>query len=403
MSINCDLLINNVHIASMQKVFGAYGIIENGSVAVKNGTFVYVGNESTQASVGAEVIDGQGKWLLPGLIDCHTHLVYGGNRSGEFEQRLLGRSYKEIAEQGGGIQSTVDATRKASKQELLSSAMGRAKRLLEEGVTCIEIKSGYGLDLANEIKMLEVAKELERHLPVTVITTFLGAHTVPIEFKDNPDAYVDLICEQMIPTIAAKNLASSVDVFCESIGFSLAQTKRVFESAKQHGLGIKAHVEQLSDLGGAKLACEYGATSVDHLEYLNENDIPAISKSNAVAVLLPGAFYYLNETTKPPIQALRNHQVPMAIATDLNPGSSPVNSLLTAMNMTAVLFGLSPEECLKGTTVNAAQALGLANKGQIKEGMDADFSLWEIEHPNELVYGINQTRPLKIWQAGKYV
>jgi imidazolonepropionase len=403
MSITCDLLIKNVHIASMQSSLEGYGIIENATVAVKNGKFVYVGSNDIELSIGAEVIDGQGKWLLPGLIDCHTHLVYGGDRSDEFEQRLLGVSYKAIAEQGGGIQSTVNATRKASKQQLLQSAIRRAKRLLEEGVTCIEIKSGYGLDLSNEIKMLEVAKELENHLPITVVTTFLGAHTVPVEFKDKPDAYVDLICEQMIPVIAAKNLATFVDVFCESIGFSLAQSKRVFECAKHHGLGIKAHVEQLSDLGGAKLACEYGASSVDHLEYLNEDDIADIGKSDTVAVILPGAYYYLNETTKPPIQALRQHQIPMAVATDLNPGSSPLNSLLTAMNMAAVIFGLSPEECLKGTTIHAAQALRQPNKGQIKEGMDADFSLWEIEHPNQLVYGINQTRPSQIWQAGKHV
>lgn len=403
MSVICDLLIKNVHIASMQNSLEGYGIIENATVAIKNGQFVYVGSDDIQPNINAEVIDGEGKWLLPGLLDCHTHLVFGGNRSAEFEQRLLGRSYKEIAEQGGGIQSTVNATRKASKQQLLQSAIRRAKRLLEEGVTCIEIKSGYGLDLANEIKMLEVAKELEKHLPVTIVTTFLGAHTVPVEYKNRPDTYVDLICEQMIPVIAAENLASFVDVFCESIGFSLAQSQRVFECAQQHGLGIKAHVEQLSDLGGAKLACEYNATSVDHLEYLSESDISAISKSNTVAVLLPGAFYYLNETTKPPVEALREHNIPMAVATDFNPGSSPVNSLLTAMNMTAVLFGLSPEECLKGTTIHAAQALGLPNKGQIKVGLDADFSLWEIEHPNELVYGINQTRPSKIWVAGKHV
>lgn len=403
MPIICDLLIKNVHIASMQKSLEGYGIIENATVAVKNGTFVYVGSDDVQANLGAEVIDGQGKWLLPGLIDCHTHLVYGGNRSDEFEQRLLGRSYKEIAEQGGGIQSTVEATRKASKHELLSSAMGRAKKLLEEGVTTIEIKSGYGLDLANEIKMLEVAKELEKRLPITVITTFLGAHTVPAEFKHNPDAYVDLICGEMIPVIAENQLASFVDVFCESIGFSLTQSQRVFECAKQHGLNIKAHVEQLSDLGGAKLASQYGASSVDHLEYLNEQDIAEIGKTDTVAVILPGAYYYLNETTKPPVQALRKHQVPMAVATDLNPGSSPLNSLLTAMNMAAVMFGLSPEECLKGTTIHAAQALRQSNKGQIKEGMDADFSLWDIKHPNELVYGINQTRPSQIWQAGKHV
>lgn len=402
MAKHCELLIKNVRVASMQDNKLPYGSIENAMLAISDGIIEYVG-ENSQAFTGEQCYDGQNRWLLPGLIDCHTHLIYGGNRATEFEQRLQGLSYTEIAQQGGGIQSTVNATRKASKAELLSSAIKRATRLVEEGVTCIEIKSGYGLDLDTEVKMLEIARELEQQLPVNIIATYLGAHTVPVEYKDKPDEYVAFICQQVIPEIARRKLAVAVDVFCESIGFSPRQCERVFIAAKQHGLGIKAHVEQLSDLKGAKLAADFGAWSVDHLEYLDPSDVAALKEADTVAVLLPGAFYFLNETKKPPVAALREHKVPMAVATDLNPGSSPLASLLTAMNMSSVLFGLTPEEALRGTTVNAAKALGLKNKGQIARGMDADLCLWDIEHPAELVYGINQNRPSAIWLGGQRV
>jgi imidazolonepropionase len=385
----------------MQKNGKAYGILTDSSVAIKNGKVLAIFDGSQETYHCNKRYDGENKWLLPGFIDCHTHLVYGGNRAEEFEQRLQGKTYTEIAQQGGGIQGTVNATREASEPTLLSSAIKRAARLVAEGVTCIEVKSGYGLDLHTELKMLKVAKQIAEHLPVNIVTTYLGAHTVPKEYRSNPDDYVHFICEQVIPAVATQQLASCVDVFCESIGFSVEQCRKIFTAAKKHSLNVKAHVEQLSDLKGAKLAAEFGALSVDHIEYLDPKDIPAIKQSGTVAVLLPGAFYYLSETQKPPVAELRANKVPMAIATDLNPGSSPIASILTIMNMASVLFGLTPEEALYGITLNAARALDLSNKGQIKIGMDADLCLWDVEHPAELVYGINQHRPAAKWFAGK--
>jgi imidazolonepropionase len=385
----------------MQKNGKAYGILADSSVAIKNGKVLAIFDGSQETYHCNKRYDGENKWLLPGFIDCHTHLVYGGNRANEFEQRLQGKTYTEIAQQGGGIQGTVNATREASEPTLLSSAIKRAARLVEEGVTCIEVKSGYGLDLHTELKMLKVAKQIAEHLPVNIVTTYLGAHTVPKEYRSDPDDYVQFICEQVIPAVATQQLASCVDVFCESIGFSPEQCRKIFTAAKKHSLNVKAHVEQLSDLKGAKLAAEFGALSVDHIEYLDPKDIPAIKQSGTVAVLLPGAFYYLSETQKPPVAELRANKVPMAIATDLNPGSSPIASILTIMNMASVLFGLTPEEALYGITLNAARALDLSNKGQVKIGMDADLCLWDVEHPAELVYGINQHRPAAKWFAGK--
>lgn len=403
MSIACDLLIKNVNIASMQSSSAPYGVIEDAMLAIRDGKIAFVGKQNENHFQAFDVVDAKGHWLLPGLIDCHTHLIYGGNRTNEFEQRLQGKTYEQIAQQGGGIQRTVKDTRNASKESLLTSALQRAQLLIDEGVTCLEIKSGYGLDLENEIKMLEVAKLLEQKLPIKVVSTFLGAHALPADFEGDKNDYIDLVCQQMIPVIAQRQLADCVDVFCESIGFSVDQCKQVFDTATGHGLRIKAHAEQLSNLGGAKLASEYNALSVDHLEYLNEQDVASLSLSDTVAVLLPGAFYYLNETVKPPISALRKYKVPIAVATDLNPGSSPLNSLLTAMNMSAVLFGLTPLEALQGTTINAAKALGLSTKGQLKVGLDADFGLWDIHHPSELSYGINQCRPHSIWVGGHLV
>jgi imidazolonepropionase len=401
MTRQCDVIINNVRIASMQKNGNAYGMLADSSVAIKDGKVFSIFDDSETSYQSDIRYDGENKWLLPGFIDCHTHLVYGGNRANEFEQRLQGKTYTEIAQQGGGIQGTVNATREASEQTLLSSAIKRAARLVEEGVTCIEVKSGYGLDLHTELKMLKVAKQISENLPVSIVTTYLGAHTVPKEYRSNPDDYVQFICDQVIPVVAKQRLATCVDVFCESIGFSPAQCRKIFEAAKAHALNVKAHVEQLSDLKGAKLAAEFGAISVDHIEYLDPKDIPVLQKSGTVAVLLPGAFYYLSETQKPPVAALRANQVPMAIATDLNPGSSPIASILTIMNMASVLFGLTPEEVLYGVTLHAAKALNLSNKGQVKTGMDADLCLWDIAHPAELVYGINQHRPSAKWFAGE--
>jgi imidazolonepropionase len=401
MTQQCDVIIDNVRIASMQKNGKPYGILTGSSVAIKNGKVLAILDVSQASYRCDKRYDGGNKWLLPGFIDCHTHLVYGGNRANEFEKRLQGKTYIQIAQQRGGIQGTVNATREASEQTLLTSAIKRAARLVEEGVTCIEVKSGYGLDMHTELKMLKVAKQIAEYLPVSVVTTYLGAHTVPKEYRSNPDDYVHFICDQVIPAVAKQQLASCVDVFCESIGFSPAQCRNIFIAAKTHQLNVKAHVEQLSDLKGAKLAAEYGALSVDHIEYLDPQDIPALKQSDAVAVLLPGAFYYLSETKKPPVAELRANKVPIAIATDLNPGSSPIASILTIMNMSSVLFGLTPEEVLYGVTINAAKALGLTNKGQIKAGIDADLCLWDIEHPAELVYGINQHRPSAKWFAGR--
>lgn len=402
MTIQCDWLVKNVRIASMQDNGQPYGLLKQTSVAIKEGKILSLTNDPSNYSP-KHTLDGQQQWLLPGFIDCHTHLVYGGNRAAEFEQRLLGKTYAEIAQAGGGIQSTVNATRLASEQTLLTSAVKRAARLVEEGVTSIEVKSGYGLDLDTELKMLKVAKQIAEHLPVNIVPTYLGAHAVPKEHRDSPEDYVNFVCDVVIPQVAKQQLASCVDVFCESIGFTPKQCRQVFNAAKKHGLDVKAHVEQLSDLKGAKLAAEFGALSVDHIEYMLAEDVPSLKDSGTVAVILPGAFYYLHETQKPPIEALRKSKIPMAIATDLNPGSSPIASLLTCINMASVLFSLTPEEALLGVTVNAAKALKLNDKGCIDAGKDADLCLWDIEHPCELVYAVNQHRPSTKWLAGKQI
>jgi imidazolonepropionase len=367
-----------------------YGIIEKAAVLLEHGYIQWVGAAS-DAPTSDRVIDCSGRLLTPGLIDCHTHLVYGGNRAHEFEQRLTGVAYADIAKAGGGIMSTVRATRAASEQELLATALPRLDGLLREGVTTIEIKSGYGLDVETELKMLHVAREMAMLRPATVKTTFLGAHTFPEEYKDNRQAYVDLVCNHVLPAAANAGLVDAVDAFCEGIAFAVEETERVFKVAKALDLPVKLHAEQLSNLGGAKMAARYRALSVDHIEYLDEDGVAAIAKSGTVAVLLPGAFYYLRETQAPPVDALRHHKVPIAIATDLNPGSSPVHSLLATMNMACVLFRLTPEEALMGVTANAARALGLADRGIIEVGKRADLALWNIERPGDLSYplGLN--------------
>jgi imidazolonepropionase len=385
----------NVNIATMSDGANSYGVINQGALAISEGKIAWVGKDVDLPSYDAntvEVINGKGQWLSPGLIDCHTHLVYGGNRANEFEMRLEGKSYQEIANAGGGIVSTVTATRKASEQELLATALPRLTALHQQGVTTVEIKSGYGLDTANEIKMLQVAGLLAEELPVTIKRTFLGAHALPTEYKDDADAYLDVVCDEMLPQVVNEKLADAVDVFCEGIGFSLEQTKRVFDAAESHGLPIKVHAEQLSNLGASQLAANYDALSSDHIEFLDEAGIIAMKKSGMTAVLLPGAYYFLRETQLPPIELLRKHQVPMAVATDANPGTSPIHNIHLMLNMACTLFKLTPSEALAGVTCYGAKALGLGeNKGQLSIGYDADIAIWNITQPAELCYqfGVN--------------
>lgn len=387
---NWDTLWTNVSLATLAG--GAdYGAIADGAIAVRDGRIAWVGRrQDLPAGHRARVAeDGGGGWLLPGLVDCHTHIVYAGNRSDEFEDRLNGASYEGIARRGGGILATVRATRAAAQDDLLASSLPRVASLLAEGVTTMEIKSGYGLDLATEAKMLRVARQIGTLLPVRVRTTFLGAHALPPEFAGRADAYIDCVCDAMLPALAAEGLVDAVDAFCDSIGFTAAQTGRVFRAAGRLGLPVKLHAEQLSDQGGAALVAKHRGLSADHLEHLGADGIEAMAAAGTVAVLLPGAYYCLRETRPPPVQALRDARVPIAVATDCNPGSSPLASLLTAMNMACTLFRLSPLEALKGATVNAARALGLGDEvGSLEPGKVADFALWDIARPADLAYGI---------------
>ncbi len=389
--------LTNLTLATM---IGGYGLIAGAAIVIEGGVINYAGPAS-EAPAGP-ALDCKGSLVTPGLIDCHTHLVYGGNRAFEFEQRLKGASYADIAKAGGGIMATVRATRSATEAELMASALKRLDCLLSEGVTTVEIKSGYGLDIETELKMLQVARRLQLQRPVTVKTTFLGAHTFPAEFKDNHQAYVDLVCDQALPAAVAKNLVDAVDAFCEGIAFSIAETERVFQVAKKLNLPVKLHAEQLSNLGGAKLAAHFSALSVDHIEYLDQSGVEALQASGTVAVLLPGAFYYLREKQSPPVAALRAAKVPLALATDLNPGSSPVHSLLTTMNMACVLFGLTPEEALMGVTVNAARALGLKDRGTLAAGQRADLAFWSVERPGDLAYPLGFNPIAAIMQNGVF-
>ena len=391
---NWQTLIINANIATMSNDSAGYGEIIDGALAIADGKIAWIGSysELPEYDDHVKVIDVDGKWLTPGLIDCHTHIVYGGNRANEFEMRLNGASYEEIAQAGGGIVSTVSATRAATKEQLFEAALPRLKSMMAQGVTTIEIKSGYGLDTNNEIKMLEVAQQLAQTLPVQVQKTFLGAHAVPTEFKEDPDGYVSLVCNQMIPEVAKRQLADAVDVFCEGIGFSAEQTKRVFQAAQKHNIPVKVHAEQLSNLGGTELASKYNALSSDHIEYLDEAGIMAMKQAGMAAVLLPGAFYFLRETQLPPIELLRKHGVAMAVATDANPGSSPINSPQLMLNMACTLFRLTPAEALAGMTCHGAKALGMANRvGKLAVGYQADIACWSINQPAELCYqfGVN--------------
>ena len=395
MTLKFDTLFINANLATMDPNIDApYGAIENGALGVKDGRITWLGKMGDLLKFKCKkknIRDCQGDWVTPGLVDCHTHLVFGGNRAREFEQRLQGMSYAEIAKKGGGIISTVKATREADDVSLRVDVCDRLMDLASAGVTTVEIKSGYGLNLDTEIKMLKAARSSEVREGVRVVTSFLGAHAVPPEYKGRADDYIDLICDEMIPKIAELGLADAVDGFCENIAFSTAQIRRVFEAAKKHSIPVKLHAEQLSNQGGAKLAAEFGALSADHLEYIDEDGVKVMAKANTVAVLLPGAFYYLRETQKPPIDLFRKHGVPMALATDCNPGSSPVTSPQIIMNMACTLFGFTPEEALAGMTREGAKALGLDYKiGTLEVGKSADLVLWPIAHPSELSYWVGR-------------
>jgi len=399
MTIACDRVWRNARLATLDPTLPGLGVIEKGLIAAKDGRLRYVGPDNNANFDGPESIDCEGRWITPGLVDCHTHLVYGGNRADEFEKRLDGVSYEEIARSGGGILSTMRATRAASEAELVEASLPRLDRLLAEGVTTVEIKSGYGLSLDGELKLLRAARALGDCRPVTVSTTLLAAHAVPPEYRANPDAYVGLICDTIIP--AAVRLADAVDGFCETIAFSTAQIERVFTSAKAHGLPIKLHAEQLSNQGGAALAARHGAWSADHLEYLDQEGARALQKAGTVAVLLPGAFYFTRETTAPPVALLRQLGIPIALATDCNPGTSPLTSPLLVMNMAATLFRMTVTECLIGFTRAGARALGRSGEiGSLEVGKNCDLAIWEIDQPADLVYrmGFN---PLvaRVWRG----
>jgi len=374
-----------------------YGLIERGAIALHEGRIAWIGpQDSMPADLRAQasqVEDLDGAVVTPGLIDCHTHLVFGGNRAHEFDLRLNGATYEEIARAGGGIVSTVTATRAASEDELFAQALPRAHALMADGVTTLEIKSGYGLDLETERRMLRVARRLGKALGITVQNTFLGLHALPPEHRDSRDAYVALVCDVMLPTLAREGLVDAVDAFCENIGFTYEETRRVFDKAAELGLPVKLHAEQLSDLDGAALVARYGGLSADHLEHLSDGGIRAMGKAGTVAVVLPGAFYALRETRLPPIGGLREHGVPMAVATDCNPGTSPLLSLRLAAGMACTLFRLTPEEALRGVTVNAARALGLSDRGTLAVGQRADLAIWNVKQPAELCY----------WIAGSHV
>ena len=379
-------LWQHCHVATM--AHGKYSIIEDAAMVTAGSLIEWIGPRSqAPAADYAQVHDLQGAWVTPGLIDCHTHTVFGGNRSGEFEQRLEGVSYAEIAAKGGGIASTVRATRAATEDELFTSAHKRLRSLLRDGVTTVEIKSGYGLDLASERKLLRVIRRLGEALPVSVRATCLAAHALPPEYKDRADDYIDHICTEMLPALAAEGLVDAVDAFCEYLAFSPEQVERVFKVAQQLGLPVKLHAEQLSSLHGSSLAARYHALSADHLEFMTEEDAIAMAASGTVAVLLPGAFYFLRETQLPPMEALRKHGVKIAIASDLNPGTSPALSVRLMLNMACTLFRMTPEEALAGATLHAATALGMGEThGSLEVGKVADFVAWQIDRPADLAY-----------------
>ncbi len=386
-----DTLWLDTHLATMAPGLAPYGAIEDGAIAAQDGSIVWIGRRADlpadAASRAHEIRKLGGAWITPGFVDCHTHLVFGGDRAREFEMRLQGKSYEDIARAGGGIVSTVAATRAAAKEELIESAALRLGGLTREGVTTVEIKSGYGLDLENELKQLEAAAALAEIANVRVRRSFLGLHALPPEFKDDRAAYVQLVADVMIPAIAAAGAADAVDAYCERIGFSAEEVDYVFAAARAAGLDVKLHAEQISNQHGAALAARHGALSADHLEYLDDDGVAAMAEAGVVAVLLPGAYYYLREAKTPPIGALRASGVPMAVATDCNPGTSPMTSPLAALNMACTLFRLTPEEALAGITREGARALGLLDEiGTLEAGKAADLAIWDVKHPAELSY-----------------
>lgn len=401
--MRCDRIWHNARLMTLAAGSQGLGVVEDGVVAAKDGRIVYAG-PAADAPPGldaAERIPLDGRWISPGLIDCHTHLVYAGDRAREFELRLAGATYEEIARAGGGILSTMRATRAATDEALITATLPRLDALLAEGVTTVEIKSGYGLDRDTEIRQLRAAKVLNRHRPVSVRTTYLGAHSLPPEFAGDRVAYLDLVCEEMIPRVAAEGLAEAVDVFCEEVAFSIPETEQVLAAARSAGLARKVHADQLTRSGGAALAARYGAVSADHLEYTDEAGAAALAAAGTVAVLLPGAYYFLRAAQAPPVAQFRRCGVPMAVATDANPGSSPLTSLLLAMNMAATLFRLTVEECLAGVTRTAARALGILDQvGTLEAGKFCDLAIWDIERPAELVYRIG-FNPLyrRVWRS----
>ncbi len=399
-----DLLLTDARIATIDPLVASpYGAIAASAIGVKDGRIAFVGAAAT-APPAHQVEFLGGRWVTPALIDCHTHLVFGGNRAADFEKRQAGVTYEDIARAGGGILSTVRATRAASLEDLVESALPRLEMLRGGGVATVEIKSGYGLTVGDEAKMLIAAGEAARAAKMRVRRTLLALHALPPEFAADRAGFVRHVCERMIPEIAEAGLADAVDAFCEGIGFTREETRAVFDAAKKVGLAIKIHAEQLSNLQGARLAADYGALSADHLEYIDEAGVAAMAKAGAVAVLLPGAFYSLRETRKPPVDLFRQHGVAMALATDLNPGTSPMLAPALAMSMGATLFGLTPEECLAGMTRNAAKALGLAHEcGVIKTGLAADFAVWSIDHPAELSYWIGHPGPDMLYVGGKLI
>ena len=399
-----DFVVVNVSLATM-KSGAPYGAVPDGAIAIEDGSIAWIGrrDELPGGWKAAQQLDAGGRWLTPGLVDCHTHLVHAGNRASEFEQRLAGATYEEIARAGGGILSTVRATRAASPAELESESEPRLRRLLDEGVTTLEIKSGYGLDLENELKMLRVARGLGADHAVDVRTTLLAAHALPPEYRGRADDYVALVCDEIIPAAARERLADAVDAYCERIAFTPDQVRRVFDAARGAGLAVKLHADQLSDIGGAALAAESGALSADHLEHASDAGIAAMARAGTVAVLLPGAYYFLRERKPPPIAALRSAGAAIALATDCNPGTSPVTSLLLMLNMGCTLFGLTPEEAFAGVTRNAARALRASDRGQLAAGTRADLALWDVAHPRELCYAVGANPLVGLVRGGGVV
>lgn len=398
-----DRLLTDCNIATMDPaVAGPFGAIEDGAIGIQDGRIVRVGRRVELAGYKAARIEPLGgAWVTPGLVDCHTHLVFGGNRSGEFEQRLNGATYEEIAKAGGGILSSVKATRSSSLDELVEASRPRLKALMAGGVTTVEIKSGYGLDIETELRMLRAAKALGEQENVRIVTTLLALHALPPEFKERREEFVRLAAESMIPAAAEQGLATAVDAFCEGIGFTLDEVRTLFKAASEHGMRVKLHAEQLSNSYGAELAAQFGALSADHLEHADESGVEAMSEAGMVAVLLPGAFYALSETRKPPVDLLRRYAVPMAIATDCNPGTSPLLSPTLVLNMACILFRLTPEEALKGMTINAARALALEGEiGSVTAGKAADLAIWRVSRPAELCYWVGHPGPERRIVAG---